>query len=233
MSRSIHLAAITAIACALYACDRADRGQGTDPGAMKPPVETNTQAAQTPPATAQPQVLAEDPGAADPKPVAKAVALVSPTKGKTTHGTVTFTTRQGGGVDVKAELAGLPKGKHAYHVHQFGDCSGDEGDTAGTHFNFQGSSQNPGEHIDRITGNLGELDVGADGKAMATATIEKASLQGAYSIIGRSVVVHEKGNDPKSPPMGAAGGRLGCGVIGIAAGDSPGSAAVIGRMKKP
>ena len=116
---------------------------------------------------------------------------------------------------VKAEVSHLPSGKHAYHVHLYGDCSGPQGKTAGTHFNFQGSSKAPSDKIDRITGNLGNLEADADGNATAETVIEYATLHGPYAIIGRSVVVHTKRNDPSSPPMGAAGSRLACGVIGI------------------
>jgi Cu-Zn family superoxide dismutase len=205
-------------ACAIGGCNR------NEPTAAAPtPEPAKTMSATTPPAappteTEKPAAkLLEDPGANSGTPVSRAIAVLTPMKGSKVEGTIEFTSQDNGGVQVKADVTGLPpKSTHAFHVHVFGDCSGDDGKTAGTHFNFMGSSENPGEHIDRITGNLGELTAGADGKASVTATIEKGSLQGQYSILGRSVVVHEKGNDPKSPPMGAAGGRLACGVIGIA-----------------
>jgi Cu-Zn family superoxide dismutase len=41
-------------------------------------------------------------------------------------------------------------------------------------------------------------------------------LSGADSIIGRAVIVHEKADDLKTQPTGNAGGRLACGVIGVA-----------------
>jgi superoxide dismutase, Cu-Zn family len=156
----------------------------------------------------------EDPGDAASAELSRAIAVLQPTQGQEVQGTVVFT-QTPEGVHVKADVAHLPGGKHAYHVHLYGDCSGPDGKTAGTHFNFQGSSKHPPEDIDRITGNLGDLEPDADGKATAEAVVEHATLQGPYTIIGRSVVIHAKANDPSSPPMGATGSRLACGVIGI------------------
>jgi Cu-Zn family superoxide dismutase len=41
-------------------------------------------------------------------------------------------------------------------------------------------------------------------------------LSGADSIVGHAVIVHEKVDDLKTQPTGNAGGRLACGVIGVA-----------------
>jgi len=142
------------------------------------------------------------------------------TGGRTPLGALFFEVGDDGAMKVEGEMTGLPSGKHAYHVHQFGDCSSADGESAGTHFHFQGSSENPGEGIAHITGDLGELDVPADGKISVKARVEKAGLQGGFSIIGRSVIIHERGNDPSKPPMGDAGGRIACGVIGIAKGSA-------------
>jgi len=155
-----------------------------------------------------------DPGAASPVPVREAVAVLVPTRGSRVGGVVRF--RDGGSgaeLDVTASVDGLPPGVHAYHVHVYGDCSSPDADSAGPHFHFMGSSfeEQPGF----ITGNLGELR-GGDAPTTVQQTRVHASLQGRYSIVGRAVVVHERGNDPASPPDGAAGKRLACGVIGVA-----------------
>lgn len=144
-----------------------------------------------------------------------AVAVLHATEGNEVGGTVRFAPADGG-LRVNAEVSDLPGDRHAYHVHLYGDCSADDGTSAGTHFNFLGSSTNPPADIDRITGNLGDLDADAEGKATHAALVENASLTGPKSIIGRSVVVHASANDPEQPPIGAAGPRLACGVIGIA-----------------
>jgi Cu-Zn family superoxide dismutase len=144
-----------------------------------------------------------------------AVAVLHATEGNDVSGTVRFTPADGG-LRVNAKVFDLSEGRHAYHVHLYGDCSANDGTSAGTHFNFLGSSTNPPDDIDRITGNLGDLDADAEGRATHVTQVEDASLTGPKSIIGRSVVVHASANDPEQPPIGGAGPRLACGVIGIA-----------------
>jgi Cu-Zn family superoxide dismutase len=157
-----------------------------------------------------------DPGADDSPPVRHAVAVLHPTEGHEAHGVVRFEEAEGG-LRVVAEMEGLPAGSsHGSHVHLLGDCRAPDGTSAGTHFNFLGSSKSPPADIDRITGDLGNIEAGADGRGRLEATLETASLQGPFSILGRSVIVHAKPNDPTQPPIGAAGARLACGVIGIA-----------------
>lgn len=144
-----------------------------------------------------------------------AVAVLHPTRGNEASGTVRFTPVDGG-VRVDSEVAGLTEGRHGYHVHLYGDCTAGDGTSAGTHFNFRGPSRNPPGNIDRITGNLGELVADARGNASHSTEVEHASLTGPKAIVGRSVVVHASANDPDQPPIGAAGSRVACGVIGIA-----------------
>lgn len=121
------------------------------------------------------------------------------------------------GLAYTANAHGLPPGMHGYHIHLYGDCSSADGKSAGTHFNLKGSSLHPPKDIKRITGNLvGNLDADASGDATAKGTLKGASLTGAKAIIGHSVIIHEKANDPSQPPIGAAGSRLACGVIGMA-----------------
>ncbi len=157
----------------------------------------------------------EDPGAKVPIAVSRLMVTLAPTAGNDASGTLAFAMTDDG-IRVEGELEGLTPGAHGFHVHQFGDCSGADGKTAGTHFNFAGSSENPPAGIQRITGNLGEIVADANGSAKVDVRVDKARIDGPFSIIGRSVIVHEKHNDEARPPMGAAGARLACGVIGIA-----------------
>ncbi len=163
-----------------------------------------------------PATILVDPGDTESSPVNHAIAVMYPTEGQQVTGIVEFLESDSeDGVRVMTRIKNLPAGSHGYHIHLYGDCSSGDAESAGTHFNFTGSSENPPKDIKHITGDLGELDAGENGEAEAEVTIKNAQLQGAYSIIGRSVIIHEKGNDPQSPPIGAAGSRLACGVIGI------------------
>lgn len=153
-----------------------------------------------------------DPGADDPVPVTEAIAVLHPTQGSEVTGTVRF--RQSArGLEVFATVRGLAPGRHAYHVHVFGDCSSPDATSAGPHFHFEGSAFDPDAKI--ITGNLGELRATRGDRVTHHARIPDATLQGSFTILGRSVVVHARGNDPTQPPAGGAGERLACGVIGV------------------
>ncbi|MES1929311.1 superoxide dismutase copper/zinc binding protein [Salinisphaera dokdonensis CL-ES53] len=145
-----------------------------------------------------------------------AVAVLNATNGNDgVSATIRFTPKDGG-LAYKTEAEGLEPGKHGYHLHLYGDCSSGDGKSAGTHFNLKGSSKNPPEDIDHITGDLGDLNAGEDGSATHEGMLDGASLTGAKAIIGRGVIIHAKANDPSQPPIGAAGSRQACGVVGIA-----------------
>lgn len=160
--------------------------------------------------------IAIDPGAEKIDAVHEAIAVIHGTEGNPdVRGTVRFQSAGEEGARVIADVDGLPPGEHAYHLHVYGDCSSADAKSAGTHFDLQGSSLDPPADIDRITGDLGVLVADDTGHAHAESTVKHVSMQGPFTILGRSVVVHEKGNDPTQPPLGGAGGRLGCGVVGV------------------
>lgn len=141
-----------------------------------------------------------------------ATATLSPTAGHDVRGTVTFT-RQGAGVMVHLSLTGLTPGEHGFHVHEKGDCSSSDGMSAGDHFNAEHSEHGGPQATVRHTGDLGNIVADAQGKVESSFVDERIALDGADSIIGRAVIVHEKADDLTSQPGGNAGARLACGVI--------------------
>ncbi len=90
------------------------------------------------------------------------------------------------------------------------------------HFNPFGKTHGAPEDVERHVGDFGNIVANEQGIAALTFTDKVASLFGAHSIIGRTVVCHEKEDDlgrgghEQSKTTGNAGGRLACGVIGIA-----------------
>ncbi len=131
-------------------------------------------------------------------------------------GTVTFT-QEKGEVTMTAEFTGLKEGMHAIHLHEKADCSADDGTSAGGHWNptFEDHGEwgsDKGYH----RGDIGNFDANADGKGSITFTTDKWCIgceDEKKNILGKAVIVHEGADDFTSQPSGAAGTRIGCGVI--------------------
>lgn len=147
--------------------------------------------------------------------VTKAVAVLSPTKGNNVSGAVTFTKVEGG-VKIVADVMGLTPGQHGFHIHEFGDCSAPDAMSAGGHFNPHHMQHGAPEASVRHAGDFGNLEADASGKAHYERVDTTISLDGADSIVGHGVIVHEKADDLKTQPTGNAGVRAACGVIGVA-----------------
>lgn len=127
---------------------------------------------------------------------------------------------QGGPTKMTGKVTGLKPGKHGFHIHQYGDLS--EGcKSAGGHFNPFNRSHGGPAMSERHVGDLGNIEADEKGNAKIEVQDQSVSLIGANSIIGRAVVVHAGEDDlglggkDDSKTTGAAGGRVGCGVIGI------------------
>ena len=146
-----------------------------------------------------------------------AVAVLHALGDSGVKGTVRFTP-EGDGLKVVAEVEGLkPNSTHGFHIHEYGDCSAPDGSSAGSHYNPEGHQHAGPDADQRHAGDLGNLKSDASGKAKLELTMKGISVNGEKNpIIGLAVIVHEKQDDLKSQPTGDAGGRIACGVIGIA-----------------
>lgn len=144
----------------------------------------------------------------------KAIAVLNPTKGSSVSGIVTFE-KTGNGVRVTAKISGLMPGNHGFHIHEYGDCSAENGISAGGHFNPAGMPHSGPMMEKRHVGDMGNLEADKDGNAFLDYVDPMITLTGPYAVIGYGVIVHEKEDDLKSQPTGDAGGRLACGVIGV------------------
>jgi superoxide dismutase, Cu-Zn family len=145
----------------------------------------------------------------------KAICVLHPVHNSGVSGVVTFT-QTPEGIHVAADINGLTEGKHGFHIHKYGDCSADDGTSAGGHFNPGNNKHGAPSDKDRHVGDLGNITALADGTANLDLTDTVISFQGKNSIIGRGIIVHAGEDDLTSQPTGNAGARVACGVIGIA-----------------
>ncbi len=146
--------------------------------------------------------------------VEKAIAVLNPTKDNSVSGVVTFT-KLPEGIKVTSNITGLTPGKHGFHIHEFGDCSSEDGLSAGAHFNPTQMAHGAPTDTQRHSGDFGNIIADSTGTANMEWIDLMITFEGPHSIIGRAVIVHALEDDLKSQPTGAAGARIACGVIGV------------------
>src|SRR3954471_16828955 len=164
--------------------------------------------------------LADDAKAKKPPPekpaATKPVTVkLNDAKGKSI-GTATLTADPGG-VKITLAVKGLAAGDHAIHVHETAKCDGPDFKSAGGHFNpehKQHGADNPqGPHA----GDMPNFTVDAKGGSTASVVAPGVTLDdGPHSVFtggGTALVIHEKADDSKTDPAGAAGNRIACGLI--------------------
>jgi len=122
-------------------------------------------------------------------------------------------------VIIKINLKGLKEGLHGFHVHEFGDLR--EGcNSLCAHYNPFNKEHGGPDDKERHVGDLGNIKANENGIVKKTMSDKLIKLRGKYSIIGRSIVIHEdpddlgKGGYPDSKTTGHAGKRIACAVIG-------------------
>jgi Cu-Zn family superoxide dismutase len=161
-----------------------------------------------------------------------AVAIIQSHNSQDTNinGKIYFQKTQNNKVRVHGQIEGLSPGKHGFHIHETGDLSQGCSSLNG-HFNpFKKTHSSRvvvdqyGNEVINMNRHVGDLgNIIADDNGVATIDFEDSliKLDGPYSIIGRSVIVHGGeddlglGGDEESLKTGNAGKRVGCGIIGI------------------
>lgn len=208
-------------AAAILACSGDDEKAAPEPinyDALLKPQEGGAGAPAPRPAINIESWPAVDPGAASPKAVSQAVATLKAIGsnkpiGSDELGTVRFVaTSDGARVNVDLGGGGLSfLDKYTVRVHLSGDCSAEDGASAGPGYNFGGSSlDQPDPKF--LLGYLTEVEIDVSGAAKKEQPVKGVAVLGPYSIVGRSVIVHAK---PTGPAV--EGARVACGVIGVVA----------------
>jgi Cu-Zn family superoxide dismutase len=122
-----------------------------------------------------------------------------------------------GGVKITLAVKGLPAGDHAIHIHETAKCEAPDFKSAGGHFNPEhkkhGLESPDGAHA----GDMPNFTADAKGASTASLVAPGITLDdGPHSVFtggGTALVIHEKADDLKTDPAGAAGNRIACGVI--------------------
>jgi superoxide dismutase, Cu-Zn family len=146
---------------------------------------------------------------------ATATVSLAPTEGNAVAGTLTFRVEDGA-VRATGQVTGLGADtQHGFHLHEHGDCSAPDAESAGGHFNPAGSEHGRVGHGAHHGGDSDNLVADADGVATVDARFEGVTIGdgGATDIIGRGVIVHADPDDYFTQPTGNAGARLACGVV--------------------
>lgn len=142
-----------------------------------------------------------------------ATATLAPTSGSTASGTVNFTQRGDGAVDVEVHLTGVPEGVHGFHIHEKGDC-GDNGNAAGGHYNPTGTPHGAPSDDAHHAGDFGNVTADPQGVVHANFTTRSITVAaGPNTAVGHAVILHANPDDLKTQPTGNAGGRIACGVV--------------------
>lgn len=144
-----------------------------------------------------------------------ATAVIKGTQENSTVSGNVFIEEKDGGLEVDVNVAGVPPGKHGFHIHENGDCS-DMGKAAGGHYNpdnvMHGLATKDGlSHAH--AGDFGNIEVDTSGSGTLKFFMPGLTLTGEkYNVSGKTVILHEK-EDDFGQPTGNAGGRIGCGII--------------------
>jgi len=136
-------------------------------------------------------------------------------------GTIYLEEIDGNKTHIYGKIMGLKKGKHGFHIHEYGDLT-DGCISLGGHYNpferIHGGPDTKKRHV----GDLGNITANKNGVAHINIVDNLIKLRGKYSVIGRSLVVHEDEDDlgmgqhKDSHTTGHSGKRIACGVIGYA-----------------
>ena len=147
-------------------------------------------------------------------PAKQANALINSLNDSGVTGMAVFT-QNGDQITLTAEIQGASPGLHAIHIHAYGDCSASDGTSAGGHWNPTDVAHGKWGEGEFHLGDIGNITVGEDGTGRITLTTDlwEIGTGSDVDVVGKSIIVHADADDFVSQPSGAAGSRIGCGVI--------------------
>ena len=146
----------------------------------------------------------------------EAIAEIRPTtaSGSDVAGEALFT-QDGDDIMLVVDIWNASPGLHAVHIHAMGDCSAADGTSAGGHWNPTDEDHGEWGGDSFHLGDLGNIPVDSDGTGTFELTTDLWDMGTGsdLDIVGKAIIVHAGADDFVSQPSGAAGARIGCGVI--------------------
>lgn len=160
------------------------------------------------------QTAADGAGGTEGAETRQASAAIEAKSGTTTSGMAVFTA-DGKAVTLKLDITNAPPGEHAVHIHEQPDCSAPDATSAGEHWNPTSAPHGRPNGEPVHLGDIGNMKVGDDGRGSLTYTTDRWSIGTGQmnDVVGRSIIVHAGADDFTTQPAGAAGARIGCGII--------------------
>lgn len=126
-----------------------------------------------------------------------------------------------GKTHISGELEGLQTGEHGMHIHTKGDprecCS-----KLGDHYNPYNQTHGDRTSANRHVGDMGNVTFDVNGKCTFEFDDDLIKISGPFSVIGRSIIIHEDKDDlglgpfEDSKTTGHSGKRIAYGIIGYA-----------------
>jgi len=121
------------------------------------------------------------------------------------------------GVLFKVEIQAKENSTLGVHIHQYGDCGDIEGKNAGGHWNPTDEPHGTWSQGSFHSGDLGNIktDQNGNGALEVLDVFGRWSLdkEKTTSVLNKAIIVHAGTDDMTTQPSGAAGKRMGCGVI--------------------
>jgi Cu-Zn family superoxide dismutase len=147
-------------------------------------------------------------------PDSVATAKLDPKSGSEVVGVARFE-QQGDNVVLLLSLSNATPGPHGVHLHENGDCSAPDGNSAGGHWNPTEDSHGEWGSDHYHFGDIGNIMVDTLGNGTLRFETDKWNLEevNTFSVLGKSVVIHSGTDDLISQPSGDAGYKVACGVI--------------------
>lgn len=127
-------------------------------------------------------------------------------------GTATLSATPSGVMTLVLDLTGLPPGIRGVHIHETGECTAPDFESAGGHLadgKDHGVMAEGGPH----PGDLPNLHVPDSGAVKVEHFLSDLTVEMVADSDGSAFIIHEQADDYAGQPSGNAGTRIGCGIF--------------------